>query len=693
MIRVLLVLGCFILGGKEALGQQRRLDAGLHHLRNSGPPEWAEFNGSPATQEYTLTFKARANTTAQTLQVRQQDVKQTWQVLLNDQLLGVLVTDENDMHTYLNVPAGGFKTGENTLRIKAAPNSLPDDIRVGQISLDSHPVQQVLAEAQVSLEVTDGRSQELLPARITVTGPGGVLPPVGASTGGQLAVRTGVVYTGNGRAAFGLPAGTYRIYAGRGFEYGLDSVDLVLKPGDRVQKKLIINREVPTTGWISSDTHVHTFTYSGHGDATAAERVLTLAGEGIELPIVTDHNVQVDLRPVTKELGVSAYFTPVIGNEVTTPVGHFNIFPVTAGAPVPDHRVKDWQSLSGNLAQTSGAMAVILNHARDIHVGFRPFDPKQHLAPVGRSLKGWPFPANAMEVINSGATQTDNFQLYRDWFGMLNGGQQLTPVGSSDSHDVSRYVVGQGRTYIRCPDTNPGQLNTAEAIRNFREGKVMVSFGLLAEMTVNDQYGPGDLAPAAGEVQVAVRVLGPAWTRATRVSLYANGQKIKEAAMTDPGAAGVKWSGTWTLPRPRHDVFLVAIAEGPAGRMPYWPVAKPYQPTSTQWQPLVIGSSGAAWLDGDQDGKRSSAHDYAGQLLKNSRGRLTRGRLNKLVKNLAAYDEAVAVQVAAELQQQGQDLASPGITKALQKATPATKAGFARFREAWQAAQTARQGP
>ena len=373
-----------------------------------------------------------------------------------------------------------------------------------------------------------GRTGSLLPSRITVTGPDGVLQPVGGETKAAMAVRAGVVYTGNGRAAFGLPAGTYRIYAGRGFEYGIDSVDLVLKPGDRVQKKLIINREVPTAGWVSSDTHIHTFTYSGHGDATAAERLLTLAGEGIELPIITDHNVHIDLRPLAQKMGVSPYFTLVTGNEVTTTVGHFNIFPVTAGAPVPDYKIKDWPALSGALAKIPGIAGVILNHARDIHAGFRPFAPKQHLAPAGRNLSGWSFPANAMEVINSGALQTDYMQLYRDWFGMLNGGQQVTPVGSSDSHDVSRYIVGQGRTYIRCPDTDPGQINTAEAFRNFQDGKVMVSFGLLPEIIVDNKYGPGDLVPAASEVTVSVRVLGPAWTRANRVSLYANGQKIKE---------------------------------------------------------------------------------------------------------------------------------------------------------------------
>src|SRR5205823_953623 len=103
---------------------------------------------------------------------------------------------------------------------------------------------------------------------------------------------------------------------------------------------------VPTDGYVSSDTHVHTLTFSGHGDSTIAERMITLAGEGIELPIATDHNVQIDYQEWAVKLGVRKYFTPVVGNEVTTPVGHFNIFPVPAKGPLPDHKLKDWRSIA-----------------------------------------------------------------------------------------------------------------------------------------------------------------------------------------------------------------------------------------------------------------------------------------------------------------------------------------------------------
>src|SRR5205823_13622527 len=112
--------------------------------------------------------------------------------------------------------------------------------------------------------------------------------------------------------------------------------------------------------------------------ATMQERMVTLAGEGIELAIATDHNRQIDYETAAVKHGVRKYFTPVVGNEVTTPVGHFNIFPVPAGEEIPDFKLKDWAGIFDSIHQRRPARVVILNHPRDIHSGFRPFGPEHH---------------------------------------------------------------------------------------------------------------------------------------------------------------------------------------------------------------------------------------------------------------------------------------------------------------------------
>ena len=622
-----------------------------------------------------MKFMVRANAAEQTLRLRQQDVKQTWKVLLNGAELGRLIVDENDQELVLPIPPRRLIDGENVLTIEAA-GRIPDDIRVGEITLDERPVADVLGEATVEVAVREG--QTLVPCRITVLNARGGLAATGAHSTDHLAVRPGVIYTADGTARFTLPAGDYTLHAGRGFEYGIDTVRVSLAPGAAIHKDLAIRREVPTSGWVACDTHVHSLTHSGHGDATDIERVITLAGEGIELPIATDHNKQVDYRAVAVKAGVRHYFTPVVGNEVTTDVGHFNVFPLPSGGPVPEFRVIDWKGVTAALGKPVGPRTVILDHPRDQHGKFRPFGPERFLAATGEFLDGWDLPANAVEVVNSGALQSDVMLPVRDWFAFLNRGVLLTPVGASDSHDVSRYIVGQGRTYIRCPDDKPGEIDVPTAVRNFTEGRVLVSCGLLADITVDGKYGPGDLVPAGEEVTVAVRVLGPSWARADRVVLYANGVPIRSATVEDRGKGGEKWTGKWTLRRSKHDVHLVAVASGPGVEDLFWPIAKPYQPASPLVRKRVLGISGAVWIDGDGDGQRMSAYETARTAIAHAEGDWKRA-----IAALADYDEAVAAQAAGLLRVQGVSLTNPAVRAAAKAAGPQVLLGFEAYTEAW----------
>jgi hypothetical protein len=374
-------------------------------------------------------------------------------------------------------------------------------------------------------------------------------------------------------------------------------------------------------------------------------------------------------------------------------VGHFNVFPVRAGASPPDHRATDWNNIFAAILRTPDVKVVILNHARDLHSGTRPFGPKLHNGAAGANVEGWQLRANGMEVINSGATQTDVLQLARDWMTQLNHGRMLTPVGSSDSHDVARHFVGQGRTYIRAGDADPSAIDIDEATHNYLQGRVNVSYGLLTELTVNGRYGPGELAATPDEtVQVSLRVLGPHWVRATRVLLFANGEQVREApvAAPSPGSRepGLLWSGDWRLPRSRHDLHLVAIALGPGIDGLYWKTAKPYQPTSPDWQTSVMGISGAVWLDGDGDGRRTPAIDYARSLVSSAKDSLP-----ELIKLLADYDQAVAIQAAHLWQQAGRSLVAAEAQDALKQAGPEVRRGLQAYLNAQRESALARSRP
>ena len=125
------------------------------------------------------------------------------------------------------------------------------------------------------------------------------------------------------------------------------------------------------------------------------------------------------------------------------PKRDINIFPTAAQSARPNHLAANWKELFDSIFGNPQVKVAILNHARDLHSSFRPFSPAHHISLTGSNLDGFDRRFNAMELINSGAVQTDPMELFRDWCGLINHGMKVTPVGSSDSHDVTRYIVGQ----------------------------------------------------------------------------------------------------------------------------------------------------------------------------------------------------------------------------------------------------------
>lgn len=671
------------------------------HLRSAEQREWLEFPERSDGSIWDVRFdleSARLPDGATTVRLRQDDVKERWIVQLNGNPLGDLTRNENRMWTHLEVPAGLLKTKGNRLTIKPSrphPDK-SDDIRIAAVAWIPQPKTQWLSQASLKLEVRDDQ-QRLIPGRLTIVDEAGTLVETGAESTRTTAVRTGVIYTLDAPVSIPAPAGNYKIYAGRGFEYSLDEKDLAVAAGESLQARLNIRRQVDTSGWVACDTHVHTLTHSGHGDSSVQERMVTLAGEGIELPIATDHNVNIDHRPFAAACGADRYFTPVIGNEVTTKWGHFNVFPFLPGTPPPDHRGEDWDAIFSAIESSPQVKVVILNHARDIHSNYRPLGPAAFNAAVGENLRGWRLRANAMEVLNSSATQTDVMQLFRDWMTLLNRGLPITPVGCSDSHDVARHFVGQGRTYVRCDDHDPSQLNVGMATDNFVAGRVRVSYGLWVELLANGRWTSGELAAVSGREApgaqpspaVTIRVRGPHWVRADEVKLFVNGAAMRTQRLksSDRQASdeGLIWEGVWELPPLRHDVVVTAIASGPGIEQPYWPTAKPYQPTGPQWTPRLIACSGAVRLDVDGDGRFQSARDYALRAIAEMGGELN----GRLVEKLGEYDSATTAQALWLLDQLGDSPLRDPVSKLFLAGEPPVREGYAGYVAAWRASRQA----
>jgi hypothetical protein len=636
------------------------------HLGTTGQPEWERFRKSPPTGDsLTLSFEARPNDDEQSLLIRQDDVKQDWRVEINGTRIGALVRMEADLVHVLPVPAGTLRAGANTLRVSSTTPA--DDVVIREVRLEPVPVARLLT-SRLTVRVS-GDDAQPLPARVTIVDGHGALTPLQAAAGaGDIAVRPGVVYGAAGLMDVRLLPGTYRVRATRGPEYGMHEDLVIVRAGATAELALRLVRQVATPGWVAMDSHIHTLELSGHGDASVADRAITLAGEGIELAIATEHNRVADYAPALRSTGVADAVTTVAGNEVTTPRGHFNVFPA------------------------SEAIAV-LNHPHDTHSGFTPF-ARANFNAATAATRGLAHGFTAMEVVNSGAMRSDWMEPIRSWFALLNRGLRITPIGASDSHDVSRFIVGQGRTYVRTADAQPGRIAVDEAMASIGAGRVVVSLGLFVQARIGNA-GPGDLVSPPGVAvglvrrspalrtggadrreawQVEARVSGPTWIGADRVTLFVNGREQAHAVVTPAAPSKIeKAVVSWPLPRRRHDYFVVVIASGPGVTDASWAIPKPYQPTTPRWQPVVFGLTAPIFVDADGDGTFTSARAYAQQLVD------SHPALPDLMAALAGFDEAVASHAAELLEAKSVRLDDEPARRAIAKAAPEVRAGIAAY--------------
>lgn len=618
--------------------------------------EWDHFKGRPVLKQFEAAFQLPNTGEEQALLIRQMDVKADgWTIFINEKNVGRLQLLEEPGWVLIPLSAELLKGGENKIRI-ANPSlngtaSFADQIEVGPIKLYAGAATNLFSSS-LQIAVKEEHSPQM-PARITITDEEGALVAWQNLSGSTVAARTGVAYTGDGQVRMGLMPGAYNVFATRGSEYSLARTTLSIKPAEKISLNLELAREVPTPGFVAADTHIHTFTHSRHGDSTVEERVLTIAGEGIELPIVTEHNMHRTYAEEASRLGVSKYFTLVQGNEVTTAQGHFNIFPVELSAKPPEWKTNDWGVLLRNIRETPHVQVVILNHPTDPHSGFIPFAQTNLLRGVGRSLSDRPYEMDAVEVVNSGAMRSDWREPFQGWFDLLNYGHKVVAVSGSDSHDVSRFGVGQGRTYVEMNDTDVSHLNLGDACAAIKNGKAFVSLGLFPTIRVNEKYSLGDLVPSEGKLHVQVKVLGPKWIEASKVELFANGEKVAEQNASGSTLGKVeKISANWEIPRFYNDVWLVAIASGPGVREPYWTIPRPYQPTTTNPNSPALAATNPIWVDNDGDGKFTPARTFAAKVLNATPA-------EKILTELDKCDPSVLRQ-AADLVAQGKS----GIPKA-----------------------------
>ena len=631
----------------------RVIEPAHRHLGNDETPEWSEAPATPEGKRLDLEFQARARAGDSVLWVRQRSVDNVWRLKINGVDMGTLKTNNEPADFWYHVEGGTLKSGKNTLSVtpEGDPN---DDIVLGNFRLVEGSLRDALGLQPVTVTVVDGSSSKPIPSRVNFFRKDQKAATLFFTEPSTTPIREDLAYTVEGVLKTELQPGEYTLYASHGTEWSVAEASLHVTDAP-VALSLTIHQEIDTTGFISCDTHIHTLEFSGHGDASALERVVTIAGEGVELPIATDHNHNLDFRPYQEQLKLNKLFTPVTGNEVTTDNGHFNAFPLDPEDEIPVYKERDWVKLVDGI-RAKGATTVILNHPR-WPGGNSPYENAKYDPMTGLRGDDSRFTFNGMEVVNSDTAERDPLLLYRDWFGLVNRGERVMAIGASDSHTVG-VTVGAGRTYVKSKTDRPDKIDIDEACENINAGRASVSHGLFCDVWLAKKLGKsvmGEVVKAKGDaVELIVRAASASWAQPKTFILYVNGYEVaREEVEPSEGPKDIHQLFHVDLPHD-HDVWISCVVLGARLEAPWWGVQNKY----------TLGSTNPVWID--RDGKRGyeSPRATAARLIERV-GENT----SKLPLAFEGVDDAVLIQAMSLLSDEGVDaLADLGDARASESA-------------------------
>ena len=370
-----------------------------------------------------------------------------------------------------------------------------------------------------------------------------------------------VAYLEPGQNVVPVPSGTYDVVVSRGTEYGLYEERITTHAGLTTDVEAVLSREVDSSGWISGDFHLHCAP-SSDTPLPVPGRILSLAGEGVEWAIATDHDMVTDYGPVIESLGLSSWIRSSVGDEITTgspSFGHFNAWPLEPGSePIPDSGQTP-ESIFTNVRADPGVEVIQVNHPIVDDWGnqyFQIYDVSPYTGLPGQS--GFSFDFDALEVFN-GRFLEQGLENLDIWMRMLNQGHRITATGNSDSHHLVYAEPGYPRNYVAIRSSHPAAATEDELVRSVREGRVFVSYGPILDLAVNG-VGPGETVPAAdGRVRLDLRVQCPSWLRVERAKVYCNAVLVAESDIPVPAEGPQDVRLGWTHAPPADAWFLVLV--------------------------------------------------------------------------------------------------------------------------------------
>jgi hypothetical protein len=442
------------------------------------------------------------------------------------------------------------------------------------------------ATGRVRVQITDP-SGEPLPGRVSVIGfdPSPettmiVRHPLGSDVSGVFndvtrdPVPFGMVWMqysdANGVVEFDLEPGTYELAVSRGVEYSLFRAPLTSRAGETTMLEARLARVVDTSGFVSSDYHVHGIN-SADARVSHTDRVMQFAGEGVDNIIMTDHHSHTDLTPRITALGFEPFVHATIGEEITTwDYGHFNAYPLRidpsrpsggstdwAGAAPPGRDFPAYGAFSLTPAQilaeaTTGSTStpdttIQINHIDSfflpLQIDTALVPPRSFISPETKlAYRLDPSSGNlfhhfpALEVWNgSGRGAQAEFLNNRMgiWMNHLNQGLLTTAIADTDTHSFRNLETAGARTWTASPTDDATAINPSDITRAVDAGRAMGGQGVYVQarlLAMDGSSGVADLSWSGstlvrstnGDVDLEITVQAPLWAPYDRIEIYAN---------------------------------------------------------------------------------------------------------------------------------------------------------------------------
>ncbi|HEY5946142.1 MAG TPA: CehA/McbA family metallohydrolase [Kofleriaceae bacterium] len=496
--------------------------------------------------------------------------------------------------------------GEFTLHVPVAANVHLDAFRpgdaIGSADVAAGTTATIDLPAQGTIHVVATENGQPVPVRVQVlaTNP----PRMPANYGEQPIAgnRVYVEFPVNGDITLPIAPGSYEVIVSRGYEYEIERTNVVVTAGLTSQVDMLLDHVVDTTGIQCGDFHVHTWRSNDSGD-DSVRKLAQAVGDGLEMPVRSDHEYVADFKAEIAQLGVQAFANGFGSVELTSMEiwGHMGVFPLTPDASKPNGGTPKWQSwptpetpdakfetmsppaVFDTVRARSEAPVVIINHPRGgaNYFDYVGFNPATGLADVDSE---WDTKFTLVEVFNDSGWQSNKNRNVADWFGLLRAGRKVFAVGSSDSHGISSSPVGYPRTCIQLGTDDPRAL-TANQVRDaLAAGHTTISGGIYITAKLGTA-GPGDMVSGAGApMMVDVTIQAPTWVDVDAIDVVVDGNVVDTITVM-PGDAdalnpAIRWRGQIPVQVQASGGFVVIAAYGDKALDPVHPGRIPFGVTN-----------------------------------------------------------------------------------------------------------------